>query len=442
MHRRSTATGGASSDEAIDHLRDTLRGESRREIVRAITSGRDTSAAFAELRRCMRSHRWPGQADAHWLQRVVEGLDARTRREGLHVLHGWDFRSQRRPEDIVPILLTDYVERLGVPDEGLERAVAILVDQYFLAVLMLPTVRAWDGGDPNARLDAITGLLADLNGPRGGGLAMVRDAESLLLLAVAYYHPEEGAYDHQLAQVRTVDGAHALRFAYPCAAIMGTHLRWGLRFMYRSDVGTMRADNAVDYPWSLFALATLMGEYERLQATGATRSDRLRCVHALMQGLSADPWAFDGKLPAFLTSHAVEHETLRRGLDRHREALIADAEAAAPSAGAYSPLGFSCNFLSNAVVASVMTAISSGRPTPSLNALLAPDAALADGPPGANQAGVEALAERLMAFATGAPERLAARGAPIVSYDRRDGAHYHNIVMRCLREGALRPDRP
>lgn len=428
--RKPPANRAVSCDEALDLLRAALHGDIRRGIVAGLVEGQDVAGAFAKLRRCMRTHRWVDGPRTLALKRVVEALDARTRREGLHVLHGWDFRAQRRPDDIVPVLLADYCERVGVPDGGLERAVAILLDQYFLSLLMLPTVRAWDDGAPDVRLDAITGLLSDLNGPGGAQVATVDDAESLLMLAVAYYHPEEAAYDAQLARVRTVDASHALRFAYPCAAIMASHLRWGLRFMYRNDVGAMRADNVVDYPWSLFALGALMREYGRLVDTGAPDAERLRCAGALLDALSPDPWAFTDKLPAFMSGHAEEHAMLRAGLDRRRASLVADGEACRPAPGAFSPFGFSCNFLSNAVVASVVTAVGGAAPTPSLNALFVPDAGPVDGEGSAN---TEAYAMRLMGFAAGTPERLGAGGAPLIVYDPRDAVHYHNVVMRAMK---------
>jgi hypothetical protein len=430
-HPTTPAPGPVRAAEALAVLRDALAGPVRRHIVARLTEGSiegqaDAATALAGLRRCMRTHRWPVPSGTLDLRRVVDSLDGRTRREGLHVLYGWDFQAQRRPADIVPVLLTDYCERLGVAPGAARRTVAILVDQYFLSLLMLPTVRAWDDGAPEAVLDDVTALLALLNGPDGAGVPIVDDAESLLMLAVAYYHPEEAAYDAQLGRVRMVDAPHALRFAFPCAAIMASHLRWGLRFMYRSDIGTMRADNLVDYPWSLFALATLMREYERLATAAAPDGERLRVAAAVLDGLSPDPWAFDGKLPAFLAPCAAEHAGLREALHRHRDGLLRDFDACRPVGAAYSPLGFSCNFLSNAVVAGVVTAAGGGEATPSLNTLFAP--------------GVEAaaFAERLMAFAGGSPERLGAGGAPLIVYDRRDAAHYHNVVMRALREGAGR----
>ncbi len=426
-HPTTPAPGAVRAAEAIAALRDVLAGSARQHIVARLTEGRTgAAAALAELRRCMRAHRWPAPSGTLDLRRMVDSLDGRTRREGLHVLHGWDFQAQRRPTDIVPVLLTDYCERMGVAPDAVTRTVAILVDQYFLSFLMLPTVRAWDDGTPEAVLDGVTELLTLLNGPTGAGVPIVDDAESLLMLAVAYYHPEEAAYDAQLARVRMVDARHALRFAFPCAAIMASHLRWGLRFMYRSDVGTMRADNVVDYPWSLFALATLMREYERLSAASAPDGERLRVAAAVLDGLSPDPWAFDGPRPAFLAPCAAEHAGLREALDRHRDALLRDFDACRPSRAAYSPLGFSCNFLSNAVVAGVVTAVGGAAAAPSLNTLFAPGA------------GAEAFAGRLMAFAGGSPERLGAGGAPLIVYDRRDATHYHNVVMRALREASAR----
>jgi hypothetical protein len=264
------------------------------------------------------------------------------------------------------------------------------------------------------------------------------------MLAVAYYHPEEAAYDRQLDRVRSLDRAHSLQFARACAPIMSGHLRWGLRFMYRNDVGIMRADNMVDYPWSVFSLVALLREYERLATSSgapvasgvpaapsmspapAVPAHRAAAAEAALDGLSPDPWAFIGKCPDFLTAIAAEHDTLRELLAAHRQRLLDDFEACRVSASGYAPLGFSCNFLSNAVVASVVTAVN-GDEVPPLNVLFSCERA---GDPGNTAA--ERLATALMRYAAGDPGRLGAGGVPLIVYDRRDAAHFHNAVVRTL----------
>lgn len=424
--RRQTAA--PTVREATDLLAAYVRGPFRRQAVDAILGDGEPTGAFSRLTRAMRGHRWPGAPGGADLAGVIRALDARTRAEGLHVLHGWDFRAQRRPPDIAPVLLARYCEGLTGATEGLRRAIAILVDQYFLQLLMLPAVRAWDDGHPEANLDVVTGLVEALNGPDGSGHATVDDAATLLMLAVAYYHPEEAAYDRQLGRVRSLDREHALQFARACAPIMSGHLRWGLRFMYRNDVGAMRADNVVDYPWSAFALVVLLREYARLAADPTAAEARLRVAESVLDGLSPDPWAFAGKRPAILDPVAAEHDALRGLVAAHREALVTDFEACRLRASGYAPLGFSCNFLSNAVVASAVIAVGGGD-VASLNTLFscmhAGDASDAAG---------ERLATALMRYAASDVGRLGAGGVPLIVYDRRDAAHFHNTVVRTLSE--------
>ena len=340
VKRRNDRPAGAALTfgEAADQIGDVLRGPARRDLLDRLEPDADPTGAFAGLRHAMRTHTLPGAAGPKSLRRVVDVLDARSRAEGLHVLHGWDFTAQRRPDDIAPVLLLDYCLRLGVPPGRARAMLAVLLDQYLLALLGVLVVRTWDDGDANANLDRVSALVADLQGSDGSGMQTVDDAESLVLLAVAYYHPEEPAYDNLLDRIRTLDDRHALRLALPCASVFGSHLRWGLRFMYRNDVGVMRDDNVVDYPWVLFALSTLMREYERIRGSGPS-SARERIVCALVELLSPDPWAFAGPPPACLAAHAAEHAALRERLARYSPDLVVEFKALQPGA-AYSPFGF------------------------------------------------------------------------------------------------------
>jgi len=414
--------------DAADRLTAALGGPARRQAIDALMDGAAPADAFAGLRTAMRRHTFVTAAGTISLRRIVDALDARTRREGLHVLHGWDFVAQRRPDDITPVLLLDYCERLGVPADRTREMLAVLLDQYFLALLSLLVVRAWDDGDANANLDRVSALIGLLQGGEGSGHRTVDDAETLILLAVAYYHPEEVAYDQMLDRITALDQAHALRFAIPCASVFGSHLRWGLRFMYRNDVGLMRDDNVVDYPWVLFTLDTLMREYVAQRGSPRT-PDRDRVVVALLDALSADPWAFDGAVPACLAPYAARHAEFRALLDAHRDALLSDFEAFRPTARAYAPIGFECNFLSNAVVAMVATASGESGPGEPLNALFSVDSrardSLTDSP-------AYRLAARLMDYATGDPARLAKGGAPLIVYDQHDATHFFNVVVQTL----------
>jgi hypothetical protein len=221
--------------------------------------------------------------------------------------------------------------------------------------------------------------------------------------------------------VLTLDDAHQLRVALPSAAMLGSHLRWGLRFMYRRDIGLMRDDNIVDYPWLLFSVLAPMRAYARLQAAGASVAQRERVVEALLDGLSADPWAFRDTPPSALAHMHAEHGEFRELFTRHQGDLFQEFDQHKPSRDAYSPLGFACNFLLNAVVGTVGIMLSEGVAQPSLNALFTRSA-------GADSA-AEAYARKLMSYALGDRQRLDASGAPLIVYDHYDGLQHYNRLI-------------
>jgi hypothetical protein len=416
-------------DDAAERLGALLHGSARNEILDELLREGAPDGALARLRRAMHAHTFPTGGAPVNMRRIVDTLDARTRREGLHVLQGWDYVAHRFPDEIAPVLLVDYCAKSGVANDG-RRSLAILLDQYFLAVLSLLAVRAWDDGDANGNLDRVTGLLRDLGGPQGSGQPFIDDAETLLLLAVSYFHPEERGYDLILERVRTLDAAHQLRCALPCAAIMASHLRWGLRFMYRSDVSVLRADNEVDYRWLLFSLLTLIRAYSRMHAEGVRGAERERVVQGLLNGLSADPWAFVENAPAFLRPLQAEHDEFRELLGARRTDLLREFESQRPSPTIYSPLAFATNFLSNTAVAMVMVALADEQPHPSLDSLLSAERAR-NLPAGS----AERLARELMAYSLAAAQRLGGGGAPLIVVDPYDAAHCFNAVVRLMQAG-------
>jgi hypothetical protein len=450
----------------------------------------------------MRAHVFPVAGGTVSLRRFVDALNARSLRDGLHVLEGWDYRAHKFPDDIVPVLLLDYCARLGIPADEERSALAILLDQYFLSLLMLVAVRSWDSGDPNANLDRVTALLDLLHGPGGSGLRVVENANTLLLLAIAYYNPEEKSFEVFMNRIRTLDESQQLRVALPFAGILGSHLRWGLRFMYRRDIGLMRADNVVDYPMLLFTVLTLVRAYSRacegdvamspsaggmqdssttgllsgaaepgadlsvptststsrapaLSSSPATASpmspalptspasptatasptspaSRSAIAEGLLNALAADPWAFTGSLPPCMAGLGDDHAECRTLLARHRDRLMEDFIPHEPSLTPYSPLAFSCSFLSNAAVATVAIAMHGGadraRQQPSLNALFARER---EG--GGPHESTGHFAERLMEFSSASPDRLGAGGVPVIVNDKYDAVYWYNEVRRTLR---------
>jgi hypothetical protein len=362
-------------------------------IVEASIGGSGNRASFARLRSAMRSHTFQTGSGTFSLQKLVFDYDERSQREGLHVLHAWDFQKHVFSEDIAPVLLLDHCAALQrKADDRL--AAAILLDVYLYTLFSLLAVRAWDEGDANANLDRVNALMRVAHGEGGSGLAYVDDAETLLFLAISYYHPDEACYGRLLDKVRALDGAHQLRVARPCGAMLSAHLRWGFRFMYERDVGRMRDDNVVDYPWLSFAVETLERAHEREESA--------QSAEALLLAVAADPWSY------VLQLDTEPSELARWFLDLQ------------PAFRSYSPLAFTCNFPSNATVALVAASIEDGRVHPSLNSLFRRDATSA------------ATAERLMKHSSSDPIRLGHGGAPLNVHDPADGVRAWNAVMREL----------
>jgi len=411
-------------------IESALASSVRTEIIDQALNGHTGGEGLKRLRAGMRAHTFPKRVGKLSLRGVVSRLDQRTRAEGFHVLQGWDPVARRFPEDIAPVLMLDYCARVGIRSGSEREALAILLDYYFLTILSLFAVRAWDQNDPNAALDDVTRLIGSLHGPRGSRCRFVDDAETLLLLAISHYHPEDAAYDALLRKVWQLDETHRLKVAMPGAAILGSHLRWGFRNMYGRDVGRMREDNVVDYPWLLFSVATLVRAYGASRPTGqAVDSERTQVVAHLLNGLTPDPWAFTGALPKAMSGYPVEHAEVSDQLHAHRDALMAAFESHRPDPTIYTPLGFQFNFLPNAVTAMVaITLAGEAKASIGLNRLLA---APEHGSVGQAE---QVLAGALMRFAGGSEDRLGSRGSLLVSYDPFDALRSFNAAMRRLAE--------
>ncbi len=211
-----------------------------------------------------------------------------------------------------------------------------------------------------------------------------------------------------------------------CAAVLGGHLRWGLRFMYRRDVALMRDDNIVDYPFVIYGLLNLLRDYDEERSGGVDDLEHARTVEGVLNGLSADPTFATVKTPRWLRTHQGEHAELReRALDG-RDALLADFVSHQPTSRSYSPLGFDANFLCNTVVAMVATALGDPEPRPSLNTLFT---RLPSGD--ATPEDAERHAHALMRYAVG--NRVSSE-APLITYDSCEAAHAFNVTSSVLRQ--------
>ena len=423
-HHRTEITY-ASACDLIEHaLSDGLRPR----ILDALTAHDDFTDGASALRGAMRTHTFPTGAEPLRLQRIVHSFDTRARRAGLHVLESWDYVAHRFAPEITPVLMLDRFALDDVPVDRRRGALAVLLDHYFLSVLGLVVARAWDEGDPNENLDRATTLLRALQDRDSSNCRFVDDVETLMLTSVSHYHPDEHIYEQIARRFDTLTELRRQRMARACAAVLGGHLRWGLRYLYRRDIALMHADNVVDYPFVVYGVLNLLRDFEAERSAGIDGLEHARTEEALLNGLSADPTFATGRTPPWLRTHREEHEEMRERLLDNREALLAALPAHQPSARAFSPLGFDANFLCNTVVAMVATALAEPGPHPAINALFTrlPQ----DDDAGAS---AERQARALMRYAVG--NRIATE-APLIVYDPFEAAHAFNMTSGALR-GAM-----
>jgi hypothetical protein len=428
--KRARASSRIGFDEAHDVLAATLRGPARRDVVDHALAGGSFEAALKRLRSGLRAHTLPTAGAPLELRAVVQALDARSRAEGFHVLLEWEQAAGRFSRDEVPVLMLDHLAAAGAVSDD-RRALAILVDFYLLYVLGLLLMRAWDDGDPNDHFDRVSALLGDLQGPEGSGEQLAEGAGTLLFIATSNFQPDDAAYHRLLHKVRALDEPHRVHVARIGAAVVGTHLRWAFSAIYEHDLLYMRKDNFVDYPWLFFSVATLLREYARLAEAGADRAGRAEVAGALLNGLSADPWAFTGKPPDALAEFAGEHAAFRELFARQRDRLLDDFEALTPSKHAYSPLSLQFNFPHNTLVARVVLALpAEGGPNVPVDALLTASPSR----PHAVAEQALHLARAMTGYAAAHPERRGERRVLQVAYNEAIGLRGFSRTMTALRK--------
>src|SRR3954469_20335540 len=167
-----------SFDDACGRLEQVLAGGARRDLLAGVATSNDFTQALRRLRASMRAHTWKVGAGRIDLADVVAKYDRRTRQEGFHVLHDWDGKADHVNDDIIPVDVLDYVSARRGADPPDAVSLAILLDYYFLHLLALLSLRIWDEGDADANLDRLNHLVAELQGPDGGGQRFVDDAET------------------------------------------------------------------------------------------------------------------------------------------------------------------------------------------------------------------------------------------------------------------------
>ena len=420
----------ASFDQACALLEAAVTGGARREILAGVADAKDFAAALRRLRGGMRAHAWKAAGRKIDLAEIVGKYDRRTRRDGFHVLHDWDGQADHVNNDIIPVDVLDYlIARRGTepPDPA---ALAILLDYYFLHLLALSALRIWDDGDPDANLDRLDALLAQLQGADGGGQRFVDDAATLILIATSHFEIVERGYGALLARVRTLDAAHRARIAVAHTVSMGSHLRFGFEATYGRDTVVMRDDNVADYPWLCFALMTVMQEYARLDAAGADQEDKAPMIEGILNGLSADARAFVGQPPSSLSGSEADRGEFRALFLQHRDEMVEAFEKYRPSPEHYSPLSFFFNFSHNVLKGMVVDALLRGRAWP----LTFDDMLTTLSRDPAEPALKQELAATLMGYARANPDTIRGRPMPVIVYDPATGRDAFAVTMRKIRE--------
>jgi hypothetical protein len=424
----SVAGATATFEAACDLLAPALAGSFRRDVVADVTRARTLGHALRRLRDGMRSNTFSADSRRLNLAALVHDLDRRTRADGFHALHDWDGKGLRFNDDTIPVeVLTFIIEHCGTEPADPMRP-AMLLDYYFLYLLALLSLRAWDTSDPGAALDRVTAMLADLQGPGGSGQRFADDAETLLLLATSHYEPDEHGYHDLLARMDALDAPHQARMALVHADCMGGHLRFGFEATYARDAMLMRDDNAADYPWLLWALAVLMREYDRQAGEGPDGPPRDRLVEALFNAFCTDADAVLRNPPPAFAPFEDQRLDLCERFDRHRADLLPAFERVRPTDRAYSPLSFFFNFSQNVLKGIVVDALLRGEPWAlTLNDLWT---GLPQGAP-RNDARAR-LALTLMDYARASPDIIRGRRMPVIVYDPAAGRRHFRTAMAAL----------
>ncbi len=427
-----TDTTEILNETTADLLESMLAGPFRHQFVDEALARGGMGPALRHLRSAMRAHGFQAGGQGFVLKDVVDRMDRRTRSEGFRVLHSWDFRELEFSRESTPVILLDYFADIGMV-EGTEREVlAILLDYYFFHLLILCAMRAWDAEDPVLYLERVDDLVRLLQGPEGSGHRFVEHAETLLVLGVSQFHPEEAAYDRLIEKVWGLDAPdRRARFATLGTAVLAGHLRWGFGVMYRRDIGRMRDDNVGDYPWLLTSVLELLRAYDRLVTEGAAEPDRLPVAEAVINGLTPDPWAFFEKAPRALADYGAQVAEFRDLFARHEGALLADFERVRPDPARYSPLHLHFNFPHNALVAKVLIALHRG------SELNLPIDALWRSPDPADedQARMTSdFASTLMNYSGVNPEGYDQHGAMFVVHDPKAGLRHYNMALSVIRK--------
>jgi len=423
-------------DSACSLVESALTGGVRQEIVSVAGAASDARTALARVRDQMRSHRWVAGTTRLAIDAVVRDYDERARRDGLHVLHDWDGKADHINAETIAVDVATYIVDRAETEPPDPRALAILVDYYFLYILALLAVHVWDEGDADANFDRLSGLLDRLQGPDGSGERFIGNVETLLVIAGSHFERDEQVYDALLARVRGLSLPRRRQIAMAHAASLGSHLRFGIEATYNRDFGFMRDDNGVDYTWLCFSLSTLIDAWLEARAAHAAEAEAA-IAETIANGLSTDAGAFlDARTPSVLAGCDLERRGFRERVGGHVTALTDAFAPSRPVDGAYSPLALFFNFSQNVLKGAVVDASLWGDPRRiSLNDLFTS----LPRDPDTDQRKLRLL-HTLMGFARANPDRIRGQLMPVIVYDVVAGRRAFGAMTRAI-QGAFGKSR-
>ena len=399
-------------DDACAIFSSVLHGDVRRNILAEFSRTNDFGKAKEKLRVGMESNTFDSTKGPIKLSHIVKQLDHRTKDDGFNVLNDWNGETDKLNDTTIPIDLLDFMFEQTVEKSKEAVVLAVLLDYYFFYMLALLSMRVWDGGSVGNNLYRLAALLGELQGSNGSGQKFVEDAETLVLVATSHFEADEEAYKGLLVKVQTLNADCRTRIALAHVPVLSSHLRFGFEATYGRDVLTMRKDNAPDYPWLCFGLATLMNAFDQ----GVEGVQRDKVLEALLNGLSPDTRAFVGKPPEFMSGLSAL-SSFRVQFNEHKDDLLTLFLNYQPNDDKFSPLSLYFNFAHNVLKAIVVDAMLMGSVTTlSLNALLSayPDT-------NSELMTREQLAKRLMDYARLSPDRIRGRPVPVIFYESRKG---------------------
>ena len=412
-------------------LESLLSGPFRKQFIDELMGTEKFSKATKILRTSLSSHTFETSGSIFSLGNVVKILDDRTKADGFEVFHSWDHSDHTFSSDNTPVLMVDHFTGTGLKSQDERSCLSLLLDIYFFHVLALCSVRVWDDDRPQDNFDKLTKLLEWLQGPGGCGHQFIGNAETLLIIAISQYHPSDQAYDALIERIWALDTKRRVRFSRVSVAVLGGHLRWGLRAMYDRDVVRMRADNAGDYPWLLYSLTTLMEEYVRLQQLGIESQYRQEIVKAMLNGLTPDPWAFfQTPPPSSLAPYIDKHHVLQQLFVEHGEGLAEEFTTCQSNLEGYSSLAFHFNFPHNILNALLIVCLSEGSiESLSLNDLLTDKNLDPHKTDRLNE-----VVSKLMSFSGSSLDRVGPKGTKLIIYDPQVALAHCSMVLSTMKK--------